>query len=331
MKFKVVVCGGTFDHFHKGHREFLRFALSKAEKLFIGVTCDNFPQNKTQNGAIQSYDLRKKSVQNFLRNEGVSERITVVKINDLYGNTLSQNLIINAIAVSQNTIEGAEIINSQRKKIGLSKLKILIYPMVLAEDKNPISSSRIRNGEINRDGRLFVNPLWYSHKLLLTEELRNKLKKPLGSLLKNGVGEDEEINNSFLAAVGDISVQYFNKRSLTPKISIIDFYVKRKKEFSNTKQLGFSGEEKVVKIKNPAGCLMPSIFKSLSAAFSSNLEKVIIKVEGEEDLCVLPLILLSPLGFVIFYGQPNAGLVKVLVSEEIKEKAYNIVNHFIPK
>jgi len=51
-------------------------------------------------------------------------------------------------------------------------------------------------------------------------------------------------------------------------------------------------------------------------------------VDGEEDLAVLPVLLIAPLGFSIFYGQPNEGLVQVQVTEENKEQAYQFVNSF---
>ena len=55
-----------------------------------------------------------------------------------------------------------------------------------------------------------------------------------------------------------------------------------------------------------------------------------MQVNGEEDLVVLPLILLTPLNTIIYYGQPSEGLVKVIVSESIKDKAYNLVSKFRP-
>ena len=41
-KFKTAVLGGTFDHFHKGHENFLEHGLSISKRLVIGVTSDEF-------------------------------------------------------------------------------------------------------------------------------------------------------------------------------------------------------------------------------------------------------------------------------------------------
>jgi hypothetical protein len=72
---------------------------------------------------------------------------------------------------------------------------------------------------------------------------------------------------------------------------------------------------------------MPELFWAIEKAFKMAGKKTIL-VEGEEDLAVLPVLLISPLGFSVFYGQPNEGLVKIQVSEENKEKAYQLVENF---
>jgi uncharacterized protein (UPF0218 family) len=45
-------------------------------------------------------------------------------------------------------------------------------------------------------------------------------------------------------------------------------------------------------------------------------KRLAVVVEGEEDLLVLPLMVVIPAGSVIIYGQPREGLVVVTVTEE---------------
>ena len=72
---------------------------------------------------------------------------------------------------------------------------------------------------------------------------------------------------------------------------------------------------------------MPSLFLEISRIFSDyKNQSIVLQIEGEEDLAVLPIILSAPLNSIIFYGQPNNGLVRVDVSEEVKERTKKLVS-----
>jgi hypothetical protein len=57
--------------------------------------------------------------------------------------------------------------------------------------------------------------------------------------------------------------------------------------------------------------------------------RAMIFVDGEEDLAVIPLVIASDEGSVILYGQPGVGVVLRLVDREAKEKARDMLTHFI--
>lgn len=332
MIFNLVVCGGTFDHFHKGHREFLKACVLYGKKVILGLTNDEYIKKSKikiqKSKLIELYDIRKKSVEDFLKKENLDNRVKIVKINDLFGPTLLKDFRADAIIVSESSIKGAKAINDLRQKIGLSPFEIVIHPTVYAEDQKPISSSRIRAGEINREGRLYINPIWLSKKLFITESLRRILEKPQGVLVEK-ISDFKQSNATYIATVGDVTTKIFNKFSFVKNIAVVDFKVGRVKKFKSTKELGFSGNEMLLKVDNPAGCLTPDIFrKTLQAVSLARNNKPIILVEGEEDLAVLPLILTLPLGSIIFYGQRKQGIVRVDVSEEKKENAHNLVSQF---
>jgi len=52
-----------------------------------------------------------------------------------------------------------------------------------------------------------------------------------------------------------------------------------------------------------------------------NGKNEIIRVEGEEDLAVIPCILLSPIGTNIIYGWPGKGMKLIVTDESIRKKA----------
>jgi pantetheine-phosphate adenylyltransferase len=61
---------------------------------------------------------------------------------------------LEAIVVSQETKPRAEEINKIRAQRGLKTLEIVEIPLVLAEDGTPISSMRVRYGEMDVHGKL---------------------------------------------------------------------------------------------------------------------------------------------------------------------------------
>ena len=332
-KYNLVVCGGTFDHFHKGHKSLLKLAFSLGARVIIGVTSDLYVENSkfihsTSSGQnskfVESFEKRKQQVLEFVKKEEVLSKTKIVKINDLFGPTLDKSLAIDAIVISANTKKGAEVINEGRKKLGLRELSIFVAPEILAEDGKLISSLRIRDGEIDREGKIYIRKEWLDKSLGLTENLRGEFQKPFGELLKDAHNLLKN-KNSLVITVGDVTTKTFNAKSLAQNLSVVDFKVAREKKYSSILELGFLGNERVIKVNNPASHITSELFRTLSGLFESGIKrKTILQINGEEDLTVLPLVLISPLNTIIYYGQPGKGLVKVMVSEEIKNKAYNL-------
>ena len=349
MQYNLVVCGGTFDHFHKGHEAFLNYALSLSRKIIVGLTSDEYVTKlKIKNEKlkiIEDFETRRESILSFLKQERALNRGEIERIDDVYIPKIWESLNIEAIIVSKDTVYGAEKINSKRKEQGKYPLKIETVLLVKNENNEHISSSRIRNGEINREGIPYLNPYWLNHNLIITDKLREGLKKPFGTILRNDFVLANEVRpesptairdagqasmtHPYIITVGDVTTKIFNDLHLGQDISVIDFLVARHKRFSSIKELGFTGKEKIIKVDNPAGYLTQNLFKTVSNLFKQAKNKqMVLKINGEEDLSVLPLILAAPLGAVIFYGQPGKGAVKVEVSERTKEEAYNFTSQF---
>lgn len=330
QKYKLVVSGATFDHFHKGHKEFIRFALDQGEEVLLGLTSDTFAKEKRHEEEIELYEIRKQSLISCLRKLGVERRVKILPIDTLFIPAEWESLSIEAIIVSKDSLAGARVINHKRKMEGRQLLTIIECPTVVAEDGQFLSSVRIRKGEINREGQLFVNPAW-TFPLLITPFLRIILKKPFGSLIKDTKSwfkRRKIIDTSKIITVGDIVTAAFNMNNIEQKISVVDFLVAREKKFSSIKDHGFKGLVTVINVENPAGTLTSAIFAVSQNLFASRIGRSIILVNGEEDLAVLPLVLSAPLGFTIYYGQPNEGIVEIVVTEKKKKEAYSIVNQF---
>ena len=144
MKFRKVAVGGTFDGLHRGHRILLDKAFKVGETVLVGLTGDAFAGKE-----CGSFLDRKKRLMDYL----VGRRYEIVELRDPYGPAI-HDAELEAIVVSEETRRRAEEINKIRAKRGLEPLRVVVAPMVLAADGKPISSTRIRKGEIDPEGRV---------------------------------------------------------------------------------------------------------------------------------------------------------------------------------
>lgn len=323
----VVVCGGTFDHFHKGHKDFLLAVMSAGTYAIIGVTTDEFVK-QLKSGNIESFEVRIKAVKEFFSSQKI-DKYEVVGINSLFGPTLDSQRHFSKLVVSEFTKKGAEIINQERKKKSLKELSVVIVPLTKAKDGKPISSSRIRKGEITREGELFIQPIWKKRSRVLPKDLRKLLSQPSGPVIGDLDEWCKSHDPSMVITVGDVVTKTFNDRKFGQLLSVVDFYIRRKKTHTKITDLGFNFTIQTEKIGNPAGTLMPAIFRRMDAFFRRQKKRrYVFIIDGEEDLVVLPCLLAAPLDFIIVYGQPNQGMIAVPVTEETKKIAYKLVSGF---
>jgi pantetheine-phosphate adenylyltransferase len=152
-KFSKVAVGGTFDELHMGHKSLLSKAFEIGEKVVIGLSSDEFVSKMSKPHETASYAERLLELQAFLEKSGLADRAEIVPLNDSYGLTVSGKGL-EALVVSKETESTANKINEIRSKASLSPLKIVAVSMVPAENCGSISTTRIRSGEIDRNGRL---------------------------------------------------------------------------------------------------------------------------------------------------------------------------------
>lgn len=328
MEYKHVVCGGTFDHLHKGHRAFLEAVFAAGEKVDIGLTTDAYVQEFKQ-GEIQDYDTRKQQLEAFLQEKNLLARTTLLPINDIYGKTLEEEVPYDALVVSEESAASGEHITQERKKRGLSPLVLIVIPLLSANNGARISSTQIREGLMGRNGEDFRNLT--KQTLLLPPSLRDNLSHPFGELFPAEIPEKYLQDPERIIIIGDLVTKRFNDMHVGQKVSIIDFSTERKKQFSSIEQLGFSGGEQVFLASNPAGQVTSSVWDVLKEVFAQKEGRSVVVVEGEEDLLVIPCVLLLPLGYKIFYGQPHSGVIYLEVTEHIKERLYQILTAFQPQ
>lgn len=146
---KKVIIGGTFDFLHKGHKALLKRAFELGD-VTVGVTSDSMAE-ASRNRDVGGFSERKAELEWFIKNE-IGKEAEIVEINDKFGPSVEKDF--DYIVTSPETFKTALLINEERKKVGKSVLKIEKIDYVLADDGKPISSTRIYNGEIDRDGKV---------------------------------------------------------------------------------------------------------------------------------------------------------------------------------
>ena len=147
--YNKVVFAGTFDRLHEGHKHIIRTAFRIGKHVAIGLTTDKMLNTKSDINRILSYEERHRELRDFLRAECEIERASIFPIDTIEGGgdtmeDLDALIVSDEIKVVQNAFD----INQLRINNGLRRFHIIIIPMVRSEDGRPLSSSRIRAGEV---------------------------------------------------------------------------------------------------------------------------------------------------------------------------------------
>ncbi len=151
-RFKVVALGGTFDYLHKGHRALLDEGFEIGDTLLIGVVSDALAHSLGKTPE-QHYNERFMGVVKYITENHSGESFKLLQLEDHYG-PLATDPSVEAVVVTPESFDRGMHANFVRTKSGLSTVHVILVPLVLAEDGVRISSTRIRNKEIDREGRL---------------------------------------------------------------------------------------------------------------------------------------------------------------------------------
>jgi uncharacterized protein (UPF0218 family)/phosphopantetheine adenylyltransferase len=329
----VCLVGGTFDRFHLGHEALLLGCLASSEKVEVWLVSDLMAQIKDR--AVRRWDLRALDIYDWAAEHGLSERLTIHSLVDRVGPAETRP-DATAIGSTPETRGACDTINEVRAEAGLSPLTIVEVSHILASDGTPISSTRIRAGEIDREGQRWLGPSEMGYDQRMPDILDDELKQPFGTL-HEGPEEDPSVamaaalaeipeKSQKLIAVGDVCVQTLVDMAVTPDIGLVDGMTKRE-PWAPAADLDRSGFPNLLTCSNPPGLLTADLKNTLQRALAAD-EATLVVVDGEEDLAPIIIHLLAPLGCAVVYGQPGKGVVLRFTSRETKENCRRLLDVF---
>jgi len=150
--FDLVAMGGTFDAIHSGHMALLNKAFSISSKVIIGLTSDQLATKKGKN-LVNDYSKRLSLLKSVIEKNFPNISYEISKLENDFGPAVIEGSV-KALVVSEETSNKGLLLNDLRAERNLSPVKIVVVPMVLAEDGKAISTTRIKNSEIDGRGNL---------------------------------------------------------------------------------------------------------------------------------------------------------------------------------
>lgn len=155
-RYRLAVLGGTFDHLHVGHHALLATAFRIGETVAIGLTTDRFVAEhpKPDSSRIQPFAVRRTALTRWIRRNFPGRRWAVVPLENWFGRSIEPE--VDALVVSPETAPGGRAVNRERRRLGRTPVPLVVVPLALGDDLEPVSSRRVRAGWIGTEGQRFT-------------------------------------------------------------------------------------------------------------------------------------------------------------------------------
>ncbi|ARS89027.1 GTP-dependent dephospho-CoA kinase family protein [Natrarchaeobaculum aegyptiacum] len=167
-------------------------------------------------------------------------------------------------------------------------------------------------------------PREYQPLLTLPKDLRGDLKDPMGPIETEADALLAELEGP-LIAVGDVVTYHFLRAGHTPDVAVVDEQTKRSAVDDEIRET--VADDVQLEAVNPAAEISVDVLEALREGLETD-EPTTILVDGEEDLVALPAIVAAPAGASVVYGQPDEGMVHVVVTEDVRGRVRDLLERF---
>jgi len=150
--FDLVAMGGTFDVIHNGHMALLKKSFSISSKVIIGLSSDQLAIKRGKS-LDNDYSKRFSLLESTIEKNFPNSSYEISKLENDFGPAVVEGSV-KALVVSEETSAKGLHLNELRAERNLPPVEIVVVPMVLAKDGKAISSTRIKNSEIDSNGNL---------------------------------------------------------------------------------------------------------------------------------------------------------------------------------
>ena len=150
--FELVAMGGTFDIIHDGHIALLNKSFSISSNVIIGLSSDQLAAKRGKS-IVNDYSKRLSSLESTIEKNFPNSSYEISKLENDFGPAVVEGSV-KALVVSEETSAKGLYLNELRAERNLPPVEIVVVPMVLAKDGKAISSTRIKNSEIDSNGNL---------------------------------------------------------------------------------------------------------------------------------------------------------------------------------
>jgi cytidyltransferase-like protein len=151
-RYKRVATGGTFDHIHAGHGAILERSFQVGDDVVIGLTSDEFV-TRIGKKPDYPYSKRERELRRYIKERFPGRSYYIAKLHDYFGPGIADPHV-QALVASPETSVRLELANELRAEKGFPPLDLITVDWVNAEDGRPVSSTRIRSGEVDEMGRI---------------------------------------------------------------------------------------------------------------------------------------------------------------------------------